>query len=137
VNKVENEIFEKLEKINKDDLIKIIKMYHTCNTCSETDKINCKTQTIRQEIGMPACYGIGELYYMLNKPNFEINEDMRKIQDIMKRFENSFGKPIHIEKIVAEADKEGISQKNTLKTLLALEKEGFIFEPRNLWIQRL
>ncbi|MBU3904924.1 MAG: hypothetical protein KJ906_02135 [Nanoarchaeota archaeon] len=130
------ELFSKLKKMNKKDIIKIIEMNYACNTCSELDKMNCQYQTLRKEMGMPVCYSMWEVYEKVKKIDVEMARKTGIIKNIVEDLENKFGKPVPVEEVTAIAENEGIEYEKVLEILVKLEREGSIFEPKNMFVQR-
>ena len=134
---MKNEIFEKVKEMSKNDLIEIISMFDACNTCSGINRMECKYHQLRHEMGISRCYGISALYDKVKKPDSEAESKIKRIYEIIEELENKLGKPIPIEEITAVAESEEIKYEKVLEILVKLEREGHIFEPKNMFIQRI
>ena len=93
-------------------------------------------------------YSIRALGYDVETGNIDIDRMEEKtsssqrtkihmVLDIIDMLENKLGKPVPKEEVLAEAENEGLSSKGIEDLLDRLKKEGFTFEPKPGFVQKI
>jgi len=90
-----------------------------------------------RELGYDVETGKIDIDRMEEKTSSSQRTKIHMILDVIDMLEKKLGKPVPKEEVFAEAENEGMSPKSIEELLDRLKKEGFTFEPKPGFVQKI
>lgn len=113
-----------------------IRMSDKVEICDAERAIMIMEYSIK-ELGYDVETGKIDIDRMEEKTSSSQRTKIHMILDLIDMLEKKLGKPVPKEEVIAAAEDEGLSSKDAEELLDRLKKEGFTFEPKHGFVQKI